>query len=86
VLSLFAVGLTWGLLRFNPLRLLRHGRHKSTKNGSRKSLAVPGLRPRRILRRLNRPEDSNGQAQKPPSNNGKVGQAEFRQAEAVNAK
>jgi phosphatidylglycerol lysyltransferase len=86
VLSLLAVGLTWGLLRFNPLRLLRHGRHKSTKSGSRKSLAVPGRRPRRILRRLNRPQDRNGQAQEPGSNNGKAGQAEFHQAEAVKAK
>jgi len=57
-LSLFAVGFTWGLLRFNPWRLLRRGQDKSRKLGARQSLAVPEYRPPRVLRRLKRPDRS----------------------------
>jgi phosphatidylglycerol lysyltransferase len=52
VLSMIAMGRTWGLLSFNPLRLLRSSGEKILKWSSRRSLAEPDAGNRRVLRHL----------------------------------
>jgi phosphatidylglycerol lysyltransferase len=52
--SMISLGMGWGLTNFNPVRLLGRALGKSRKRESRKSLAVPDLRPARVLRRFAR--------------------------------
>jgi len=52
VASLVGMGWTWGLLRVSPWRLVRRSGEKTAKWFSRRSLADPGQRPDRVLRRL----------------------------------
>jgi phosphatidylglycerol lysyltransferase len=52
VLSMIAMGRTWGLMSFNPLRLLRRSGEKIAKWSSRRSLAEPDAGTRRVLRHL----------------------------------
>ncbi len=50
--SMIALGMTWGLIRFNPWRLLGRVLSRRRKTDSRKSLAEPDVRPERVLRRF----------------------------------
>ncbi len=52
--SMIALGMGWGLIRFNPWRLVRRVLSQRRKLESRKSLAEPDFRPERILRRFAR--------------------------------
>lgn len=47
--SIVAIGMSWGLFRVNPFRLLAHW-WRDLRDPSRKSLAAPGSRPERTLR------------------------------------
>jgi phosphatidylglycerol lysyltransferase len=70
ILSLIALGMGWGLINFNPLRLVGRALVKSQKSESRKSLAEPEYRPKRILRRFVRPASStNGSRPHPAPEN-----------------
>jgi len=66
VLSMIALGMAWGLINFNPLRLVGRALTKSQKSESRKSLAEPEYRPQRVLRRFGRPASPrNGHGSRP---------------------
>jgi len=52
VLSMIAVGMTWGLLKISPWRLLGRSVRKLSMWERRKTLAAPDWRPKRLLRRL----------------------------------
>jgi phosphatidylglycerol lysyltransferase len=58
--SMIAMGMAWGLIRFNPLRLIRRVLSQRQKSESRKSLAEPYFRPERVLRRISRTVPGNG--------------------------
>lgn len=51
-LSVFGMGRTWGITKVSPWRLLRELVKLVMKSETRKTMAVPELRPDRILRRL----------------------------------
>jgi phosphatidylglycerol lysyltransferase len=59
VLTLVAIGFTWGLLPFNPLRWLRHW-WRDRRDPSRQSLAEPELSGERTVVRLSFEEEASG--------------------------
>jgi phosphatidylglycerol lysyltransferase len=71
--SMIALGMGWGLIRFNPLRLIRSMLSQRRKSESRKSLAEPDFRPERVLRRFVRPAPAVGQAASLPVSVGQAG-------------
>lgn len=61
--SMIAMGMTWEVIKFNPLRLLRRGKKSGT---NRETLATPAWRPERVVRELKQRVDTKPESAQSP--------------------